>query len=164
LCNASRFVHGRAGHFIAISLRSSPAVPAVYGQRLFCSYSEMRRLKRFDEACAAAQEAADLASEYWSGSSTDQGMALREAKILGYIAKMAGLRVLLGAHGSSSAVREMEIAERVFLRHTTGGEFGVHNRTPEPQRVLQCQRAAADFTVTVRRARLSDLRGLRRRR
>jgi hypothetical protein len=120
--------------------------------------------KRFDELCLTAQDAADLASDYWSGTALDEEMNLREAKILAHLAKMAGLRVLLSGYGSQATSREMEVSESIFLRQTTGGAFGVHNRTAEPQRILACQRAAADFVVAVRRARLNDLRGFWRRR
>jgi hypothetical protein len=119
--------------------------------------------KLFDELCTTAQDAADLASDYWSGTAHDAGMSLREAKILAHLAKMAGLRVLLANYGSQSAIHEMEVAESSFLRQTTGGNFGVHNRQSEPQRVLACQRAASDFVVAVRRTRLADLRGFWRR-
>jgi hypothetical protein len=120
--------------------------------------------KRFDELCTTAQEAADLASSYWAGGAQDDGMPLREAKIFAQLAKMAGLRVLLETYGSESSIREMQVAESLFLRQTTGGDFGVHNRTAQPQRIFACQRAAADFVVAIRRARLADLRGFWRRR
>jgi hypothetical protein len=119
--------------------------------------------KRFDELCAAAQHGADLASEYWTGTVMDDGMALREAKIFASLRKMAGFRVLLQGYGSRSTVQEMQLAESHFLRGTTGGNFGVHNRVAEPQKVLECQAAAADFIVAIRRARLADLRGFWRR-
>jgi len=113
--------------------------------------------------CATAQTIADFGSEYWAGTPTDEGMNLREAKILGALAKLAGLRVAIGSYISHSSVLEMEMAESTFLREITGGNFGVHNREPDLERVRTCQHAASEVIVRIRRSRLADLRGIRRR-
>jgi hypothetical protein len=86
--------------------------------------------KRYDEMCVTAQTIADFGSEYWAGTPTDEGMNLREAKILGGLTKLAGLRVAIGSYISNSSVQEMEAAESTFLRAITGGDFGVHIENP----------------------------------
>jgi hypothetical protein len=120
--------------------------------------------KRFDEICTAISDTANLASEYWAGDAKDEGMKLREAKIKGQLLRVAGLRVLLSPYGSQSASNEMAEAESRFIRQTTGGDFGVHNRVSEHDRVITCQCAAAELIIAVRRARLQDIRGVRTRR
>lgn len=115
--------------------------------------------KRFDDLCAVVLDTAALASEYWAGSARDEGMRLLEAKIQGHLIKIAGLRVMLSGYISNSASREMERAESLFIRQTTGGDFGVHDRTTDLQRVVGCQCAAAELIVAIRTARLKDWRG-----
>jgi hypothetical protein len=120
--------------------------------------------KRFDELVTTVLDTADLASEYWSKDAQAAGVALCEAKIRAQLIKIAGFRVLLTDHVSASAAREMERAESLFIRQTTGGQFGVHNRVPEMQRIVGCQFSASELTVAIRRARLHDLKGFLTRR
>lgn len=119
--------------------------------------------RRFDELCVAIVDTANLAAEYWSEDAQSQGASLCEAKIRSHLIKIAGLRVILADHVSRSTSREMEVAESAFIRQTTGGQFGAHNRTADMQRVIGCHCAAAELIVAIRRARLRDLQGLRRR-
>jgi hypothetical protein len=120
--------------------------------------------KRFDELCETALATADLAAEYWQGTAQDDGMALREAKIMGALRRIAGLRVMLSDYTSASSVNELEVAEQNFVREVSGGQFGVHNRTADLQRIISCQHVANELVLRARRARLRDLRGWRRRR
>jgi hypothetical protein len=119
--------------------------------------------KRFDELCSTILDTADLASDYWSGSAADEGMRLCESKIVASLKRIGGLRVILSQYISRSAHNELAQAESALLRETTGGNFGVHNRQPDPQKILSCQAVASDCVITIRRARMSDLRGFRRR-
>ena len=120
--------------------------------------------RRFDELCSAAVEIADLAADYWQGTAQDLGISLREAKIIAHLRKIAGLRVLLANYISASAMEELQLTETAFFREVSGGQFGVHNRTAESQRIIGCQSVAAELMLTARRARLRDLEGLWRRR
>jgi hypothetical protein len=115
--------------------------------------------KRFDELCDSVLATADLAADYWAGSAEDEGMALREAKIVAQRTKIAGLRVMLSRSVSASTDHEIQSAEAKFFRETTGGSFGVHNRVAESHRIIACHCAAADMIVAIRRARLHDLQG-----
>ena len=105
--------------------------------------------KRLDELCAIVADTADLASDYWNKDQTNDAR-LEEAKIMSGLAKVAGLRVLLESFTSSATGRELQLAEAVFLRETTGGNFGVHDRTADLDRVSGCQHAAAMFIVVIR--------------
>jgi hypothetical protein len=116
--------------------------------------------KRVDELCEAALNTADLAAEYWQGAAQDAEMSLREAKILASLRRVAGLRVLLSDHMSASAMRDMQITESAFIREVSGGQFGVHNRTADTQRIMRSHFAATELILTARRARLRALRGL----
>jgi hypothetical protein len=116
--------------------------------------------KRFDELCESVLDTAVLAAEYWEGTAQDAGMRLREAKILSSLRRIAGLRVLLSDFVSASAQREMEVSESAFIREVSGGQFGVHNRTADVQRIMGCHFIATELILTARRARLRDLRGL----
>jgi hypothetical protein len=66
--------------------------------------------ERFDELCSIISDTATLSSEYWQGSQQEDGMSLREAKIMAALRKIAGLRVLLADYGSRSAAAEIELA------------------------------------------------------
>lgn len=148
-----------------IGFLATPVLAALLGGYLVNRWKgrEDHIEKRFDELCSSILETADLAADYWGSNAQDEGMLQRQAAIQGQIAKMAGLRSLLSAYVSRSCARELAQAESIFIRQTTGGEFGVHNRTAEPQRIVECHCGAADFVVAIRRARLSDLKGFRRR-
>jgi hypothetical protein len=119
--------------------------------------------ERLDELCNSVAETADLASGYWAENQTNNAY-LEEARITAGLVRIAGLRVLLEGFTSSASVGELRSAEATFLRNVTGGDFGVHNRTANLERAAGCHHSAASFIVTVRRARIYDLRGWRQRR
>jgi hypothetical protein len=119
--------------------------------------------KRFDELCTIILETADLASEYWSGSPNSPRAQLCEAKLHASLTRIAGLRVLLSAHISTAAQRELAQAEQILFREMTGDDFGVHNREARPQKLLACQTAAVECVLSVKRSRIRDLQGFWRR-
>jgi hypothetical protein len=147
----------------------SPILAAAFGA-IFSGYlvtrwktREDQIEKRFDELCQVVSDTAELASEYWQGTAQDPGMAVREARILASTRRIAGLRVLLIDHVSAAALTEIQAAESAFLREVSGGQFGVHNRVPDFQRIISTRSAGVELILTARRARLRDLRGMWRR-
>jgi hypothetical protein len=116
--------------------------------------------KRIDELCTATHEIASLAAAYWAGTPQDPSMNVREAQIIASMRRIAGLRVLLSEFVSRASDAEIVAAEAFFIRSVTGGDFGVHNRTADSERMLACQYAAAEMVLAARRSRLLDLRGL----
>jgi hypothetical protein len=113
--------------------------------------------KRFDEFCECINKTADLAADYWLADATTKK---QEAEILAGLSRIAGMRVMLGPVISAAATNELSAAESIFLRQTTGGNFGVHNRTSDINRAMACIHQGAHFVTTVRTARLRDLRGM----
>lgn len=119
--------------------------------------------RRIDELCTTTQEIAGLAAEYWADTPQAPGMNVREAQIFAFMRRIAGLRVLLSEFVSRTSHSEIVAAEAFLIRSVTGGDFGVHNRTADNERVLASQYAAAEMILAARRSRLRDLRGLWRR-
>lgn len=120
--------------------------------------------KRLDEFCDIVAKTADVASEYWRVDQIHPDAQLNEVKLRSGLARIAGLRVLLEGELSGTSTKELRAAEVAFLRQTTGGEFGVHNRTADLTRFAGSQFSAANFVVAARQARMRDLRGFRQRR
>ena len=119
--------------------------------------------RRLDELCDVIGKTADLTSEYWQ-SNQNTTSALSEAKIGAGLRRISGLRVALENLLSKQSGAELRSAEQAFFREATGGDFGVHNRVADRQRVISVQHAGAEFIVSIRTARLHDLRGWRQRR
>lgn len=149
----------------AVSFLVTPLLAALFGA-LLSGYAVSRWKGRqehierqFDELCSIILETADIAAIYWAGTAADEGMRLSEAKVSAYLMRIAGIRVLLTEDISGSAVNEIQIAESNFLREVSGGQFGVHNRESDIERIARCQFAASELILAARRARLRDLRG-----
>jgi len=117
--------------------------------------------KRFDEMCECIGRTADLAAEYWFAETVTKQ---QEAEVLAGLSRIAGMRVMLGPVISASATSELRASESLFLRQTTGGNFGVHNRTSDINRAMACIHQGAHFVNAVRTARLRDLQGMWQRR
>ena len=147
----------------------SPLLAAIFGAAL-SGYAVSRWKgrsdyieERLDELCTLVADTAEIASLYWSKDETNEAH-LEEAKVMARLIIIAGLRVLLEDFTSSATVTELRLAEAAFLRHATGGDFGVHNRVASLERATGCHHSAAQFIVAIRRARMFDLRGWRQRR
>lgn len=119
--------------------------------------------KRLDELCDEIDRVANLASSYWQLPPSHQDVPILAAKVNAGLFKIAGLRAALSDFVSASASKEMAEAESILLRNTTGEGFGVHNRVEDLQTATQVFRTAATYTVAVRKARLKDIKGYRRR-
>src|SRR5262249_52108587 len=111
--------------------------------------------KRLDELSELVLKVAELSSDYWCTDYTSSSAKLLfEARIRAGLARIAGLRALLESGLSRSGCAELQSAESDFLRETTGGDFGVHNRASDLSRMIACQFTAAAFVVNIRRARM----------
>jgi hypothetical protein len=114
--------------------------------------------KRLDEMCQIIEDTTAVSSAYWMKAQSAE-CSVEEAQIRAGLAKIAGLRVLLEGYTSNVSTRELRAAEAAFLRETTGGDFGVHNRTADIERATGCYYSAAAFIVAIRQGRMNDLRG-----
>lgn len=119
---------------------------------------------RLDEVSQELKDAADLAADYWRKQPGDPGIPLLESKVLAAITRIDGLRSAIEEYVSRPARDEITQAASAFLREATGGDFGVHNRAADVERARGVVLFAAIFTVAVRRSRMRDLSGWRRRR
>lgn len=119
--------------------------------------------KRLDELVSQIDAAATAAQAYWQKPPTDSEIRLAAAKVRAAIARIDGLLSALSPFLSSPANKEMVTVASQFLREATGGDFGVHNRPEDLNRSMQVLLMAAEYTVVVRRARMRDLEGWRRR-
>ncbi|MBN9440349.1 hypothetical protein [Bosea sp. (in: a-proteobacteria)] len=119
--------------------------------------------KRLDELYAEIKLAADDATIYWQTEPAADDIVLKSARTLAALARLDGLRSAIASHLSVSASKEMAAAGSEFMREATGGDFGVHNRNPDILRAARIQQQASAYAVAVRKARMEDLKGLRRR-
>jgi hypothetical protein len=120
--------------------------------------------KRLDEIIAKVDEVAVCASAYWQLPHTDPSVKIEGVKVRAGISRLDGLRSALNNVMSPPANSEISIAASDFLRSCTGGDFGVHNRHTDIGRSSEILLVAGSFCVAIRRARMRDLEGWRRRR
>lgn len=120
--------------------------------------------KRLDEIIEKVDEVATTAAAYWQLDYTDPTVKIEGTKVRAGLARLDGLRSALRNVMSLSATNEISIAASDFLRSCTGGDFGVHNRQTDVIRASEILLVAASFCVAIRRARMQDVEGWRRRR
>jgi hypothetical protein len=113
--------------------------------------------KRVDDLCEEVISLADLASEYWTLDQTDPKIPVLEARLQAGLMRAALMRnslanVVRGLHNEKIVNAEAE-----FVRATTGGDFGVHNRKASPEAAAASQFAGSALLVEIRRARLSAM-------
>ena len=120
--------------------------------------------KRLDEIIEKIDEVATTASAYWQLDYADPIVKIEGTKVRAGLARLDGLRSALQNVMSVPATNEISGAASDFLRACTGGNFGVHNRQTDVIRASEILLVAASFCVAIRRARMQDVEGWRRRR
>lgn len=151
--------------FEAIKILLPPILAAIFGGYLVNRFKSREDAidKRLDELYSEIRLAATDAENYWKSDPKADDLKILAAKTLAAIVRLDGLRSAIAKHMSQSASDEMAAAASDFMRLATGGEFGVHNRESDIFRAAQVHQQAAAFSVAVRKARLQDLEGWRRR-
>jgi hypothetical protein len=119
--------------------------------------------KRLDEIIDRVDDVALTASAYWQLAHTDPTVKIEGVKVTAGIARLDGLRSALQSVMSDAANNEVSSAASDFLRVCTGGDFGVHNRSTDIGRASEILLVGAALCVAIRRARMRDLEGWRRR-
>jgi hypothetical protein len=119
--------------------------------------------KRLDELIVQIDAVANAANAYWLKGPQDSEVKLQATKVMAGIARLDGLRSTIAPFLSSAANTEIVAIAGDFLRTSTGGDFGVHNRDADLSRSLQVLLVAASYSVAVRSARMKDLLGWKRR-
>jgi hypothetical protein len=144
----------------------SATVGAIFSGYLVArwKYREDSVEKRFDDLWVEISSTAISATDYWAAKATDPDLKIKAAKVMAGIARINGLTSTLAEFISGPASKEIALESSRFLRTATGGNFGVHNRDDDINRAAEILSAAALFAIECRRARLRDLKGLRRRR
>lgn len=120
--------------------------------------------KLFDKLDESINAAGNIAHEYWKTEYTDELIELKSVQVQASIARIDGIRSTLAKFVSWSASNEISEAASKFLRETTGGSFGVHNRRKDITRAKSGLLASVAFSNACRRAQLMDLQGWKRRR
>jgi hypothetical protein len=152
--------------FEAAKLIIPPVLAAVIGG-YFVARRQARETQiegRLDDLSKEVNEVANNASAYWRKPPTDPEVPLLADKVSAGLIRTDGLRAIVENRLSTSSKDEITQAASCFFRDTTGGDFGVHNRTEDTQRARAVILSAANYTVAVRRARMLDLAGWWRRR
>lgn len=150
----------------SLKILGSATVGAVLSGYLIArwKYREDSVDKRFDDLWAEISITAIAATDYWATKPEDPDLKIKAAKVMAGIARINGLTSTLAEFISGPASKEIALESSRFLRTATGGNFGVHNRDDDISRAADVLPAAALFAIECRRARLRDLKGLRRRR
>jgi hypothetical protein len=150
----------------ALKLLVAPLLAAFLGGYLVSRWKTREDTieKRSDEICQEIRSISENASVYWQKEPTDGALKILAETITAGIVRVDGLRSAIAPHVSSPANDEMAKAASFFLRETTGGQFGVHNRASDLERARSVIQQAALFSVAVRQSRMRDLKGWRRRR
>jgi hypothetical protein len=115
--------------------------------------------KRIDDLCAEIAKLADFGSEYWLLPQTDDKVPVLQARLTSGMLRIATIRVSLAGLVKGLGNDRIVQAEMVFIRETTGGDFGVHNRAVSAAYAASAQHSASALIVEIRRARMQALQG-----
>jgi hypothetical protein len=111
--------------------------------------------KRIDDLCTEIMKLADLASEYWITPQTDAKIPVLQARISSGLVRIATIRVTLSYFVKGLGDDRIVNLESNFVRETTGGDFGVHNRAISQASAAAAQHAGSALVVEIRRSRLA---------
>jgi hypothetical protein len=105
-----------------------------------------------DELCKVMGDAADHASAYWLTAADGAEIELKEARLMGYQSRLAGLKVLVEKQFSQEDAEQVADALSDLFDALTGGDFQVSGRNVDAQRCHQAQVMASVAMVSVRNA------------
>ncbi|MFT4129984.1 hypothetical protein [Labrys sp. (in: a-proteobacteria)] len=131
-----------AATFITIKIVNKPRIAADYLE------------KRTDDLCADIRAASDLASEYWQMAADDPAVKPLAVKVQTRIMLIERMRVAIASGIIELNDPSIVSAAQGFIRVTTGGEFGVHNRAVDVQRASDVHHAALSYIAAIRTARM----------
>jgi hypothetical protein len=114
--------------------------------------------KRIDDLCSEIAELSDLGSEYWITAQTDPKIPVLQARISSGLVRIATIRVTLSEFVSGLSDDRLIELERNFIRQTTGGDFGVHNREISQATAAATQHAGSALIVEIRKSRLGTFK------
>jgi hypothetical protein len=114
---------------------------------------------RLSDLMKEVDQAADLASSYWSRDRVEiePNGEICEAELMAVPLRLAQLRSLVGDFFAAETNRALLEREGGFIRTLTGGDFAAKDRVKNPQTLRDIRFEAASYVNEIRNARRNRL-------
>lgn len=108
---------------------------------------------RCDEVCKAIQQAAELATDYWSkDQSASTAPNVAEARVFGAQTLCDGLYAELRDRFSQNEAAALDVHMSNLLDALTGGDFSVAGRSADAERTRSSMQCASATIIAIRKA------------